>query len=138
MEIQGRVALVTGGAMETGRAIALRLASEGAAVVVADVDERSGREAVQQIEAGGASAAFVRADMTSDHEVAEMLAFARGWRGAPQILVNNAGGGGDIDPHSRTRRRRSGAARWTSTSVARCWRLSWRWTGCARAAPAWS
>jgi NAD(P)-dependent dehydrogenase (short-subunit alcohol dehydrogenase family) len=99
MEIQGRVALVTGGAMETGRAIALRLASEGAAVVVADVDERSGREAVQQIEAGGASAAFVRADMTSDHEVAEMLAFARGWRGAPQILVNNAGGGGHIEPH---------------------------------------
>jgi NAD(P)-dependent dehydrogenase (short-subunit alcohol dehydrogenase family) len=99
VEVQGSVALVTGAAAETGRAIAHRLAAEGAAVVVADVAERSGRNTVGEIEASGGSAAFVRADMTKETDVAAMLAFAREWRGAPRILVNNAGGGGHIEPH---------------------------------------
>jgi NAD(P)-dependent dehydrogenase (short-subunit alcohol dehydrogenase family) len=99
VDVQGSVALVTGAAAETGRAIALRLAEEGAAVVVADIDERAGRDTAQAIEASGGSAAFVRADMTSESDVAGMLAFAREWRAAPQILVNNAGGGGHIEPH---------------------------------------
>ena len=42
MELAGRVAIVTGAAAGTGRAVALRLAEEGAEVVVADVDERGG------------------------------------------------------------------------------------------------
>jgi NAD(P)-dependent dehydrogenase (short-subunit alcohol dehydrogenase family) len=99
VEVQGSVAVVTGGAAETGRAIALRLARDGAAVVVADVDERAGRRTVEAMEETGARAAFVPADMTSDRDVAEMLAFARRWRGGPQILVNNAGGGGHVEPH---------------------------------------
>jgi NAD(P)-dependent dehydrogenase (short-subunit alcohol dehydrogenase family) len=99
MEIQGRVALVTGAAVETGRAIALRLAADGAAVIVADIDERRGGRTVDAIEAAGAQTAFVRTDMTSERDVAEMIAFARGWHGGPQILVNNAGGGGHIEPH---------------------------------------
>jgi NAD(P)-dependent dehydrogenase (short-subunit alcohol dehydrogenase family) len=99
VEVQGSVAVVTGGAAETGRAIAFRLAGDGAAVVVADVDERAGRRTVEAMEEAGAQAAFVRADMTSDRDVAEMLLFARRWRGGPQILVNNAGGGGHIEPH---------------------------------------
>jgi NAD(P)-dependent dehydrogenase (short-subunit alcohol dehydrogenase family) len=99
VEVQGSVAVVTGGAAETGRAIALRLAGDGAAVVVADIAERAGHETVAAIEESGATAAFVRADMTNDDDVAAMLAFARGWRGGPQILVNNAGGGGHVEPH---------------------------------------
>ena len=99
MEVHGNVAVVTGGAAETGRAIALRLARDGAAVVVADVDERAGHSTVEAIEERGTPAAFVRADMTSDADVAAMLAFTRRWRGGPQILVNNAGGGGHIEPH---------------------------------------
>jgi NAD(P)-dependent dehydrogenase (short-subunit alcohol dehydrogenase family) len=99
VEVQGSVAVVTGGAAETGRAIGLRLAGDGAAVVVADVDERAGRGTVEAIEQAGARAAFVRADMTSDRDVAAMLAFARRWRGGPHVLVNNAGGGGHIEPH---------------------------------------
>jgi NAD(P)-dependent dehydrogenase (short-subunit alcohol dehydrogenase family) len=111
VEVRDSVALVTGAAVETGRAIALRLAREGAAVVVADIDERSGRETVQAIEANGGSAAFVRADMTSDADVAGMLTFAQQWRGAPQILVNNAGGGGHIEPHFPD----ATPAQWSST-----------------------
>jgi NAD(P)-dependent dehydrogenase (short-subunit alcohol dehydrogenase family) len=99
VEVQGNVAVVTGGAAETGRAIALRLAGDGAAVVVADVNERAGRRAVEAMEEDGAHAAFIRADITSDADVADMLAFAGTWRGGPQILVNNAGGGGHIEPH---------------------------------------
>jgi NAD(P)-dependent dehydrogenase (short-subunit alcohol dehydrogenase family) len=99
VEVQDSVAVVTGGAAETGRAIALRLAGDGAAVVVADVDERAGPDTVEAIEATGAQGAFVRADMTRDGDVAEMLRFSRRWRGGPQILVNNAGGGGHVEPH---------------------------------------
>jgi NAD(P)-dependent dehydrogenase (short-subunit alcohol dehydrogenase family) len=99
VEVQGSVALVTGAAAETGRAIALRLAAEGAAVVVADIDEQSGRETAEAIEANGGRATFTRADVTSDEDVAGMLAFAREWQGGPEILVNNAGGGGHIEPH---------------------------------------
>ena len=114
MEVHGKVALVTGAAVETGRAIALRLAGEGAAVVIADIDESSGLDTVRAIEKAGGTAAFVIADMTDDVSVAGMLAFARQWRGRPQILLNNAGGGGHISrPTSRTRRPRSGAPRWT-------------------------
>ena len=99
MEVEGRIAVVTGGAEETGRAIALRLADEGALVVVADIAEQSGRGAVADIEARGGAAAFVRADVTSDADLAGVFAFAREWRGVPTILVNNAGGGGHIEPH---------------------------------------
>jgi NAD(P)-dependent dehydrogenase (short-subunit alcohol dehydrogenase family) len=111
VEVRDSVALVTGAAAETGRAIALRLAREGAAVVVADIDERSGRETVGAIEANGGSAAFVRADMTSDDDVAGMLTFAEEWGGGPQILVNNAGGGGHIEPHFPD----ATPAQWSST-----------------------
>jgi NAD(P)-dependent dehydrogenase (short-subunit alcohol dehydrogenase family) len=99
VEIRGRVALVTGAAAGAGRAIALRLGRDGAAVVVADVDEHGGQRTVRAIEQRGGPARFVRADMTDDDEIAQMLAFARNWRGGPQILVNNAGGGGHVPPH---------------------------------------
>jgi NAD(P)-dependent dehydrogenase (short-subunit alcohol dehydrogenase family) len=99
MEIQGRIALVTGAAAGTGRAIALRLGREGAAVVVADVDEPGGQDTVRAVEGGGGRACFVRADMTDDDDIARMIASARDWGGGLHIVVNNAGGGGHIPPH---------------------------------------
>jgi NAD(P)-dependent dehydrogenase (short-subunit alcohol dehydrogenase family) len=65
VEIDGRVALVTGAAAGTGRAIALRLAAEGALVVVADVDADRGERTVHAIGAHGGQARFVAADVTS-------------------------------------------------------------------------
>jgi NAD(P)-dependent dehydrogenase (short-subunit alcohol dehydrogenase family) len=92
MNIRDRIAVVTGGGgAGTGRAIAMRLASGGAEVVVADIDEEGGRETVRLIEAQGGRAAFVRADMTSEADVRGMVAFAGETFGGLDILVNNAG-----------------------------------------------
>ena len=110
MEIKGKVALVTGGGSGIGRATALRLAREGASVVVADIDEEGGRETVRQIEAlpgkGRAAfvradpslrsgqaprAAFIRADVTLEADVRAMMAFTEDTFGGLDILHNNAG-----------------------------------------------
>jgi NAD(P)-dependent dehydrogenase (short-subunit alcohol dehydrogenase family) len=93
MELENRVALVTGGGgAATGRAVALRLAAEGAAVVVADIDAGGGRETVRGVEAAGGRAAFVRADVTAERDVAAMVAFADQAFGGLDVLVNSAGG----------------------------------------------
>jgi NAD(P)-dependent dehydrogenase (short-subunit alcohol dehydrogenase family) len=99
MQIRENVALVTGAAAGTGRAIARRLGADGALVVVADVDPQAGQETVQLIEEQGGSARFVRADVTSSDDVRAMFAFTGRELRGPQILVNNAGGGGHVEPH---------------------------------------
>ena len=94
MEIEGGVAIVTGAGAGTGRAVALRLAAEGADVVVADVDPRGGEETVARI--GEGRARFVRADMRVPADVEALIAAADG---GLRVLVNNAGGGGHVAPH---------------------------------------
>ena len=92
MELQDRVAVVTGGGgAGTGRAIVLRLARAGAAVVVADIDEEGGGESVQHAEELGGRAAFVRADVTVEADVRDMITFAESTFGGLDILVNSAG-----------------------------------------------
>jgi NAD(P)-dependent dehydrogenase (short-subunit alcohol dehydrogenase family) len=97
VELEGRVAVVTGGARETGRAIALRLAAEGAIVVIADIDAERGDATVDQIAARGGRAAFVSTDVTVDDDVRRMIAAADQGRGGPHVLVNNAGGWGEAN-----------------------------------------
>jgi NAD(P)-dependent dehydrogenase (short-subunit alcohol dehydrogenase family) len=99
MEVRERVAVVTGGAAGTGRAIAQRLAADGALVVVADVDTSAGQETVQVVETQGGRAWFVDADMTSAEQVSRMIEFAQHEVGDLHVLVNNAGGGGHVEPH---------------------------------------
>ena len=90
-ELEGRVALVTGGARNIGKAIAMALAEAGASVVVNC--RRSHEEAtavVAEIEAAGGKAACHVADVTSEEAVAEMVAATVKRFGGLDILVNNA------------------------------------------------
>ncbi len=91
MDIKGKVALVTGGGSGIGEATSLRLAQEGASVVVADVNEEGGRDTVAQIESNGGKAAFVCADVTDVKDAEAMIAFAKDTFGGLDILHNNAG-----------------------------------------------
>jgi NAD(P)-dependent dehydrogenase (short-subunit alcohol dehydrogenase family) len=93
VEIGGSTALVTGGARETGRAIAQRLAAEGALVVIADVDAEHGHDAVRSIEAAGGRAIFAPTDVTDDQALRRAMSLA----GGPRVLVNNSGGRGTAD-----------------------------------------
>lgn len=90
-DLEGRVAIVTGSTSGLGRATALRLAQDGAKVVVnAHVDDQ-GAETVAAIEAQGGEALFVRADVSAKADCQALAQRAREAFGGISILVNNAG-----------------------------------------------
>ena len=88
MRLQGRTAIVTGGATGLGRAFAVRLASDGANIVVADLQDA--RDAVTSICNGGAQAIAVSTDVSREDGVARMAQAAIDKFGRIDILVNNA------------------------------------------------
>ncbi len=90
MRLKGRVAIVTGGGAGLGKAIAHRLAEEGADVVIGDTNETAAQAVVAQIEALGSRAAAVRTDVTRTSEIDALLERAMHF-GPVDILINNAG-----------------------------------------------
>lgn len=100
MEINGKVALVTGGGFGMGRAGSVALAAEGAAVMVADIDEVEGRKTVQLIHDAGGKADFVRADVSTPDGIRSMFAATEAAFGGVDIVYNNAGvpSGGAVWP----------------------------------------
>jgi NAD(P)-dependent dehydrogenase (short-subunit alcohol dehydrogenase family) len=92
VDVAGKTALVTGAGTGIGRVIALRLAREGAAVVVNDVDEPTGAQTSADIAESGGKASFAHADVTQDAELEAAVAHAERTFGGLDILVNNAGG----------------------------------------------
>ncbi|WP_300008415.1 3-oxoacyl-ACP reductase FabG [Pseudonocardia sp.] len=86
-----RVAIVTGAARGLGAATALRLARDGMAVAVLDLEEASAKAAVDAIEAEGGRALAVGADVADAAAVEQAVARVEQELGAPTVLVNNAG-----------------------------------------------
>ena len=88
MRLEGKVAIVTGAGRGMGRAIGSRLASEGARVVVAEVDSETGERTAGEL---GGGAIFVRTDTSKVEEIDAMIAKAVEVCGRIDIMVNNAG-----------------------------------------------
>ena len=92
--LKGKVAVVTGGSRDIGRAISVRLASEGAKVCINyNSSEAKALETLEMVKAAGGTAIIFKADVTKADEVAAMFqAAAEAFGGTIDILVNNAGG----------------------------------------------
>ncbi len=88
--LAGKVAVITGAGTGIGRATAELFAEEGAAVVIAERDETTGREAQEAITRAGGRALFVRTDVADEATVERMAAEAVAAFGGVNILVNNA------------------------------------------------
>jgi NAD(P)-dependent dehydrogenase (short-subunit alcohol dehydrogenase family) len=87
----GKAAVVTGAGAGLGRTIALRLAAEGAAVTVADIDPQHAAAAAAEIEASGGRAIYVGSDVSKPADVDAMIEAGVDAFGRLDILVNNAG-----------------------------------------------
>jgi NAD(P)-dependent dehydrogenase (short-subunit alcohol dehydrogenase family) len=91
MRIKDKVAIVTGGGSGMGKAIATRLASEGASVVVADVNENVMNATVSELTAAGHKAAGYKVDVSSREQLKDVMNAIVEKFGRIDILVNNAG-----------------------------------------------
>ena len=89
--LQGKVALITGAASGIGRASALLFAREGAAVALADLNEKAGRELAEAIAAAGGRAVFIPADVSRAADCERAIRAMEESFGALHILFNNAG-----------------------------------------------
>ena len=90
-DLSGRVALVTGGAMGIGKAIADRLSEAGAAVMIADIDPKKGEESTKELKDKGRKIAFVPTDVSKLESIEKAVESILSTFGSLDILVNNAG-----------------------------------------------
>ncbi|MDE0196068.1 MAG: SDR family NAD(P)-dependent oxidoreductase, partial [bacterium] len=90
-ELHGKGAIVTGGGRNIGRGIAHRLAAEGAAVAVADIDAAAGEAVAAEIQGVGGRAISVPTDVTDRSQVDLMVAQTVGEFGSLDVMVNNSG-----------------------------------------------
>ncbi len=93
MRLNGKIAIVTGGAQGMGRAISLRYAQEGASVVLADMNLQGAETVAEEIKGAGGKAIAVALDVRDQNQVQGMVDAAVEHFGGLDILVNNAGVG---------------------------------------------
>ncbi len=98
MRLEGKVALITGSGGGMGEVEARLFAREGAKVIVADLLEEQGHTIVQEIGEAGGEAMFVRLDVTSEDSWTEAVAACIQRFGKLNVMVNNAGIVGPLDP----------------------------------------
>jgi NAD(P)-dependent dehydrogenase (short-subunit alcohol dehydrogenase family) len=91
MQLQGKVAIITGAATGIGRATALLFAREGASVVVADINADDAQRTVADIEDEGGDARFVRTDVSEAEDMQALMERAAEEMGGIDAIVNNAG-----------------------------------------------
>ena len=90
MRLDGKAAIVTGGAAGIGRAICELFASEGARVVVADIDTDGGEATVDLVRTAGGTATFVATDVSRESEVESLVQASVAAYGGVNVLVNDA------------------------------------------------
>ncbi len=91
MRLEGKTAIVTGGARGIGRAIVQKFAQEGALVTFLDLDVEAAGETRDPLTARGLPVEFIRTDVTSEVDVHNAVAAVALMHGTIDILVNNAG-----------------------------------------------
>jgi NAD(P)-dependent dehydrogenase (short-subunit alcohol dehydrogenase family) len=91
MRLENKVAIVTGAGQGIGEAAAIKLAEEGAKVVVSDVNGQTGNAVVERIRDSGGEAAFVAADVSDVNDVKALMAATKEAFGRLDVLHNNAG-----------------------------------------------
>jgi 3-oxoacyl-[acyl-carrier protein] reductase len=91
MKLANKVAVITGAGSGMGRASGILFAKEGAKVVIADINDNSGKETVNMIKAGGGEAIFVHTDVSKADEVRQLIKTTVDTFGKLDILFNNAG-----------------------------------------------
>jgi len=102
MRLKNKTAIITGGSSGIGKESCLLFASEGANVVVVDINEDQGHQTALEIKSNGGKAAFCRADVSSEKDCRGMIDFAESKFGSLHILFNNAGIMHSDDGNSQT------------------------------------
>jgi NAD(P)-dependent dehydrogenase (short-subunit alcohol dehydrogenase family) len=92
VKLQGKTALITGAGKGIGKAIAIRFAAEGAAVVVSDIDDEAAGSVTEEIKRNGGIAEPFHCDVLDHGDINRMVEFSINQFGKIDILVNNAGG----------------------------------------------
>lgn len=96
--MQGKIAIVTGGAGGIGKAISIKLADAGVKVIIFARDEERGKNSVDYISDRGGDAEFYRADLAKDKEIEQSVEQVMAKYGRVDILVNNAAASGYMGP----------------------------------------
>jgi len=98
MDMEGKVAIVTGGASGIGKSVAQCYAENGASVVLSDINEVLGEKVAQEIGGGNGRTTFVAADVSKPADCERMVSTAMAQYGRLDYACNNAGIGGEQNP----------------------------------------
>lgn len=86
--LEGKVAVITGGASGLGKATAEEFVSQGAQVIIVDINEKAGRTVTTEL---GSTAHFIRCDVTEEEQVAKTLETVVARHGKLDVMLNSAG-----------------------------------------------